>query len=313
MDSHSRRRALHGVLLLDKPSGITSQTAVSRAKALLGAAKAGHTGTLDPLATGLLPLTFGEATKFSQSLLGADKRYVAHVRLGITTATGDLEGEILERCGTPPDLGRLEEVLAGFRGAIEQVPPMYSALKREGKPLYEYARAGIAVPREPRTVTVRSLELVGATGDELVLDIRCSKGTYVRVLAEDIGKALGCGACLAALRRTEVGPFGIQDAVTLDELGGLPEHERAGRLRPVDALVCDLPRVVLTSDEARRIEHGQPVEWAGSAPAGLVRIYGPAADFLGVAEAAVTGRLEPRRLVAARSAPVEKNAFTRVE
>lgn len=294
------RRQVHGVLLLDKPSGITSQTAVSRAKTLLKAAKAGHTGTLDPLATGLLPLTLGEATKFSQSLLDAEKTYRAHVRLGVTTATGDLEGEVLARCDRAPDLGGLEGVLAGFRGSIEQVPPMYSALKREGKPLYEYARAGVHLVREPRRVTIHALELIAASESELILDVRCSKGTYVRVLAEDIGRALGCGGCLAALRRTAVGPFGLAGAVTLDDLGDLPEAERVRRLLPVDALVADLPRVTLNAEEARRIEHGQAVEHTGAFAPGLVRVYGPQADFLGLAQAGATGCLEPRRLVASR-------------
>jgi tRNA pseudouridine55 synthase len=293
------RRAIDGVLLLDKPAGITSQTAVSRVKALLGAAKAGHTGTLDPMATGLLPVAFGEATKFSQALLEADKIYVARLRLGLTTTTGDLEGEVLERSAVGADLARLDHVLGRFTGEIEQTPPMYSALKKDGKPLYEYARAGIALEREPRRVAIRSLRRIGSAGEDPVLEVHCSKGTYVRVLAEDIGKALGCGACLAGLRRTRVGALDMADAITLDGLEDLPEADRASRLRPVDALLLGLPRLALDAGQTLRIRNGQPVEHAGAPAAGLFRLYGPDAAFLGVAQAAA-GRLEPRRLVAAR-------------
>jgi tRNA pseudouridine55 synthase len=288
------------VLFLDKPSGITSQKALARAKALLGAAKAGHTGTLDPAATGLLPLAFGEAAKFAQSLLDADKAYVAGVRLGLTTTTGDLEGDVLERSPVAPDFGRLDEVLARFRGEIEQLPPMFSALKRDGKPLYEYARAGITVPREVRRVKIHALDVLSARADELVLHVVCSKGTYVRTLAEDIGKALGCGGCLFSLRRTRVGPFGIEEAIGLQELETLPEAQRAERLQPIDTLVGDLPCVALTDEQARRMEHGHAIEWPAPVPDGLVRMYGPGAAFLGVGQGARSGHLAPRRLIAAR-------------
>jgi tRNA pseudouridine55 synthase len=295
-----RRNALDGVLLFDKPPGITSQKALARVKALLNAAKAGHTGTLDPAATGLLPLAFGEASKFAQSLLDADKAYTAGIRLGLTTTTGDLEGEVISRSPALPDLGRLQGILAHFRGEIEQVPPMYSALKRDGKPLYAYARAGVTLPREARRVTIHALEVLSAGADELVIQVVCSKGTYVRTLAEDIGKAFGCGGCLFSLRRTGVGPFRIEDAVGLETLQSCPEERRAHWLRPVDTLVQDLPSIALTDEQARRMEHGQAIECPTSMADGLVRIYGPGDTFLGVGETAQGGRLAPRRLVAAR-------------
>ena len=296
--SNRGRRLLSGVLLLDKPSGITSQTAVARAKALLGAAKAGHTGTLDPMATGLLPLTFGEATKFSQPLLTADKAYVARIRFGLTTATGDLEGEVLSRSDFRPQPSVIPEVLARFRGPIEQVPPMFSALKHAGKPLYAYARAGATVAREARRITIRSLDLLDALEDEIVVDVHCSKGTYIRVLAEDIGRALGCGACLSGLRRTRVGPFRVEDAITLDALQDLPESVRAEHLRPMDTIVADLPCVVLDDEQSRHIGHGRSIDCLAPVPRGLVRIYGPGTGFLGLGEVREPGRIEPCRLVA---------------
>jgi tRNA pseudouridine55 synthase len=294
------RRVLNGVLLLDKPMGITSQKALARAKGLLGAAKAGHTGTLDPAATGLLPLAFGEAAKFSQSLLDADKAYIAGIRLGLTTTTGDLEGAVIARVAAVPDLARVDQVLARFRGEIEQIPPMFSALKRDGKPLYEYARAGITLERAARRVTIHALDLLSAQGDELVVRVACTKGTYMRTLAEDIGKALGCGGCLFSLRRIRVASFDVEQAVTLEALEALSEADRLDRLRPVDTLVSDLPRVALTDEQARRVEHGQAIDYPTRVPDGLVRIYGPGAAFLGVGQAAANGRLEPRRLIAAR-------------
>jgi tRNA pseudouridine55 synthase len=294
------RRALNGVLLLDKPAGITSQRALARVKALFHAAKAGHTGTLDPSATGLLPLAFGEAAKFAQSLLDADKAYIAAIRLGVTTTTGDLEGDVIARSESVPDLAGLDDVLERFRGEIEQIPPMYSALKRDGKPLYAYARAGVTLPREPRRVTIHALEVLSAGADELVVHVVCSKGTYVRTLAEDIGHALGCGGCLSSLRRTRVGPFRIEDAIGLQALESLSEEKRAGWLRPVDTLVSDLPCVALTDEQARRMEHGQAIDCPAPVPEGLVRIYGPGAAFLGVGLTARSGRLAPHRLIAAR-------------
>ena len=296
------RGALDGVLLLDKPRGITSQAAVTRVKHLLGAAKAGHTGTLDPMATGLLPVAFGEATKFSQAMLEADKGYTAVVRLGVTTTTGDLEGEVTGRAPVTASREQIDSVLPCFRGEIQQIPPMYSALKHAGKPLYAYARAGTDVPRAPRRIHIASLEIEHYAHGELRIEVTCSKGTYIRVLAEDIGAALGCGACLAALTRTKVGPFGLDAAIALDVLSTLSQPERLARLLPVDAMVAELPRLELDRDQATRLLRGQPVVGSPAAAPGLVRIYGPDAAFLGLAEAAQPDRLVARRLVAAKPA-----------
>jgi tRNA pseudouridine55 synthase len=292
------RRRLDGVLLLDKPAGISSQGAVSRAKHLLGAAKTGHTGTLDPMATGLLPLAFGEATKFSHSLLDADKAYIADVRLGVVTTTGDLEGEVVATTTVNVERGQFERALEGFRGEIVQSPPMYSALKHQGRPLYEYARAGTEIERAARRITIHRLELESFEGGEARIRVACSKGTYIRVLAEDIGKALGCGATLAALRRTGVGDFSVQSAVTLPALEAMTADQRLACLLPPDALVQALPSVSLDAGQSRRLGLGQAVPGAGGAP-GLVRVYGEAGSFLGVAEMSSDGTLAPRRLVSA--------------
>ena len=302
MTPKRQRRKLDGVLLLDKPRGITSQGAVSRAKNLLGAAKAGHTGTLDPMATGLLPLAFGEATKFSQALLDADKAYIADVLLGVTTTTGDLEGEVIRTLPVSVDRGCLERAIERFRGEIVQTPPMYSALKHQGKPLYEYARAGTEIERASRTVTIRAIELETFEADRARIRVDCSKGTYIRVLAEDIGKALGCGATLAGLRRTRVGPFGVESAVTLDALEDMAPEARESQLRPADALLDGVPGVVLDGPQARRLALGQAVRDIRAAP-GLVRAYGPGNAFLGVADLSADGVLAPRRLVASEKAP----------
>lgn len=287
-----------GVLLLDKPRGITSSAAVGRARRLLAARKAGHTGTLDPLATGLLPCAFGEATKFAADLLDADKGYEATLRFGVATTTGDAEGEVISR--RPADVSRaeLETVLSRFTGTIDQVPPMHSALKRQGRPLYELARAGREVERTPRRVRIDRLELLALAGDEAVLAVACSKGTYVRVLAQDIGAALGCGAHLAALRRTRVGNMRVEDAVPLAALEALDLPARRARLLPLDALLAGLPRVDLAAEQARRFAHGQRLPLR-LPPAPRVRVYAPAARLLGLASIDEDGALAPRRLLAA--------------
>lgn len=290
------RRAIDGVLLLDKPHGITSQRAVSRVKALTGAAKVGHTGTLDPMATGLLPLTFGEATKFSHALLDADKSYLAVVQLGVTTTTGDAEGEVLRREAVTVDRTGIEAVLSAFLGESEQIPPMYSALKYAGKPLYEYARSGIDIERRPRPIRIAALTLVRHDSDRIVIAVDCSKGTYIRVLAEDIGRALGCGASLADLRRTRVGRFTVDDAVELEVYEALDESGREARLMPVDALVQEVPRVDLGASDARRLTRGQSVSTSNIQP-GVVRVYGADGGFLGVADVSAESDLVPRRLV----------------
>ncbi len=304
--SRPRGSAVNGVLLLDKAGGITSQAAVSRVRILLSARKAGHTGTLDPLADGLLPVCFGEATKFSQLLLDADKEYRAVVRLGLRTTTGDLEGAVVARSACEVDVELIRDVLPRFEGEITQVPPMYSALKRDGRPLYAYARAGEELPREPRRVRIRQLEMQRYDGSDLTISVTCSKGTYIRVLAEDIGRALGCGACLAALTRTAVGGFRLAGALKVEELESMPLEERRRRLLPVDALVSTLPRIDLDAAAVALVKCGQPFDRPAGAGLGLSRLYGPGAEFLGVADAQATGMVVARRLMAFSSASATK-------
>jgi len=287
MKRRTPRRAVDGVLVLDKPYGMSSNAALQHAKRLLHAQKAGHTGTLDPLATGVLPLCFGAATKLSQVSLDADKQYLATLTLGVTTTTGDMEGEVVETRAVEVDRAAVEAACARFLGSIEQRPPMHSALKHEGKPLYAYARAGIEVERPSRAVSIHCLEVVEGEGARWVLDVACSKGTYVRTLAEQIGAALGCGAHLAALRRTASGSIGIDQAITLDELEAAPEGERAALLLKTDALVVPWPAVSLDAADAARFLTGmrRPIAQP-DAPA--VRVYGPPPGaFLGIAH--ITG------------------------
>ena len=269
-----QRRAVHGVLLLDKPLGLSSNDALQKAKRLYRAEKAGHTGTLDPLATGLLPLCFGAATKFSQISLDADKRYLASMKLGVTTTTADAEGEVLKRRDVNVTRADLEAACARLTGAIEQVPPMHSALKRDGRALYEYARAGIEVSREPRSVTIHHIEIVGGAHDEWQLDVQCSKGTYIRTLAEDIGELLGCGAHLAGLRRTGSGALTLKGALTLEQLAAMTEAERDAALAAADALVADWPEVRLGTEDAGRFLSGVRRR-TKLADAPYVRVYGP--------------------------------------
>ena len=250
------RRALHGVLLLDKPIGWTSNDALQKAKGMLRAEKGGHTGTLDPLATGLLPLCFGAATKFSQVSLDADKAYRATLRLGQRTTTGDREGEVVEEHAVDVGRAAIDAVVARFTGEIDQLPPMHSALKHQGRALYDYARDGIAVERPTRRITVHAIDIVDWQAPTLVIDVRCSKGTYIRTLAEDIGAALGCGAHLSALRRTGSGPLGLEGAITIEALEALSEPDRQALLRPVDTLLAGWPAVRLPDDEAGRFLTG---------------------------------------------------------
>jgi tRNA pseudouridine55 synthase len=293
------------VLLLDKPIGWSSNDALIRAKRLLWAKKAGHTGTLDPLATGLLPLCFGEATKFSQDLLDADKTYETVVRLGIKTSTADAEGEVLSERPVSVTPAQLQAAIERFVGEIDQVPPMHSALKKDGKPLYEYARAGQTVERAARRVTIHAIDVLAtdleSVAPTVTLRVACSKGTYIRTLGEDIGEALGCGAHLVALRRTQVGNLTLDGAVMLDSLEATPEVERGAMLAPVDALLQTLPRVELDAEESRRFLHGQRLPLQLALPnADQVRVYGvrgdAAASLLGVA-AWQSGVLRPERLV----------------
>ncbi len=304
---------IDGVLLLDKPAGISSNDALIRAKRIMNAKKAGHTGTLDPFATGLLPICFGEATKFSQDLLDADKTYETVVHLGIATTTGDTEGEVVKTSGAVSfSQDEIESALEKFRGDIFQVPPMYSALKRDGKPLYEYARAGVVLERESRPVTISELTLLEWSSPFLTLKVTCSKGTYIRVLGEDIGNALGCGAHLKALRRIRVGSLGIEKAVSLKDLetGMLEEtgakHER---LEPVDFLLSSFPELSLNAVLTKRFLNGQRLSLAKegiqlSTDSGRFRIY--AAEngvFMGTAQLRADGVLAPERLVSLARIP----------
>jgi tRNA pseudouridine55 synthase len=302
------RLSIHGVLLLDKPVGFSSNDALIKAKRLLNAKKAGHTGTLDPFATGLLPLCFGEATKFSQDLLEADKCYETVVHLGVGTSTGDTEGEVTGRSDAMPALAQIESVLAGFRGPITQIPPMHSALKRDGKPLYEYARAGITLEREARHIVIHELTLLDYAAPYLRLRVTCSKGTYIRVLGEDIGNALGCGAHLNALRRIGVGSLTLDGCITLETLMETPETDRTGLLMPVDGLLSSFPAIRLPASLVQRFSHGQrlslgkegvPLPDPASQPGARVRVYDDEnGQLLGTGLIKEFAVLAPERLVA---------------
>ncbi len=282
------RRALHGVLLLDKPIGFTSNDALQKAKGMLRAEKGGHTGTLDPLATGLLPLCFGAATKFSQVSLDADKGYRATLHLGQRTSTGDGEGEVVAECPVDVDIAAITAACARFSGRIEQLPPMHSALKHEGRALYDYARAGVTIDRPTREVTIHRIDIVSWHSPQLVIDVQCSKGTYIRTLAEDIGSALGCGAHLSALRRTSAGPLQLGEAVTIDELQAMTEAEREARLLPPDVLLQAWPEVRLPDDEAGRFLTGlrRRVQLADAPRVRVYRVANADPDDGGTAEAA---------------------------
>lgn len=287
------------MLLLDKPFGISSNNALQQARRLYQAEKAGHTGNLDPLATGMLPLCLGEATKFSQFLLDANKTYQAVVKLGQTTATGDSEGEVLSTHPVNVSRSQVEKVLQSFVGNISQVPPMHSALKHQGKALYTYARAGVEIERKPREVTIYQLDLDEFNGDELTITVSCSKGTYIRVLAEDIGKALGCGAYMSALRRTVIGAFQLNRAVTLTQLEGLDLAERDALLLPVDALIETMPKVMLDSESAHYLKQGQAIWRAKQTTGAILRLYDDQDCFLGIGEVMLDGKIAPKRLVVA--------------
>ncbi len=290
-------RRVDGVLLLDKPAGLSSNAALQRVRRAYRAERAGHTGTLDPLATGLLPVLFGDATKFGAEVLEADKRYRATVALGARTSTGDAEGEVIERRPVAVDPPRLEAVLARFVGPIAQIPPMHSALKHAGRPLYAYARAGEVVERAARTVTIHALRVEAFAGDRLEIDVRCSKGTYIRTLAEDIGAALGCGAHLAALMRTESGPFRLREAHALATVEAASDEDRQRFLLSADVLLAGLPRIALDPAAASRFGHGQAVAAPPGTAPGRVCAYDPASRLLGVGECGIDGRVRPLRLV----------------
>ena len=287
-----------GVMLFDKPLHLSSNAALQKVRRMLNAQKAGHTGTLDPMASGLLPLCFGEATKFSADLLDAEKTYEARVKLGVKTTTGDVEGEVVLERGVDVDAAALEEAAGRFIGEIEQIPPMYSALKKDGKCLYELAREGVEVERKPRRVTIKSLEVYDFDGVEFSMRTTVSKGTYIRTLAEDIGEALGCGAHLTALRRTKVGHLSIEDARTLQELENLETTEEVrAKLSGADSLLTTLPKVVLNEGDAARFLHGQRLASQVS-ERGRARIYSDEGVLLGTARIDERAVIRPERLIA---------------
>lgn len=297
-------RQVNGIIPLDKPVGLSSNQALQVVKRLYRAQKAGHTGSLDPIASGVLLLCMGEATKVSPFLLDADKHYRTVATLGTRTATGDAEGEVVEErpVGTYTD-SRIDEVLSGFRGEIQQVPPMYSALKHKGVRLYELARKGVEVEREPRQVTIYRLDVVDRDAATITLEIECSKGTYVRTLVEDIGEALGCGAHVSGLRRVAVGPFTEENLITLDRLEALAEQgiqALDAALHPVDSALAQWPSLKLTRDMAYFARSGQAILVPGAPSTGLVRLYDDQGGFVGVGEVLEDGRVAPRRLVFGR-------------
>lgn len=295
---------IDGVVLLDKPAGMSSQGAVTAVKRAFNADKAGHTGTLDPMATGLLPICLGEATKYSQDLLEADKTYIARVKFGTRTDTGDAQGQVVETLTLPMFANDLElkqaldALLPQFTGPISQIPPMYSALKRDGKPLYEYARAGVELERTPRDITIHRIRWTDIQWPEATLEVSCSKGTYIRVLAEDIGTALACGAHLIGLRRTEVGHLSLEQSFTIDSIQqGLQDKD--SYILPVDALLQTLPHLTVDEQQAKRLEMGQRVPLNLPSIEALVRIYRATAaphNFIGTADWR-SGVLHPKRLI----------------
>ena len=296
-----KNRNVIGILLLDKPVGLTSNAALQKVKSLYRAKKAGHTGSLDKAASGLLPLCFGEATKFSGFLLNADKHYRTIFQLGIQTNTGDAEGEVVYRGALQKfTRKRIEAALAGFQGTVMQVPPMFSALKHKGQRLYKLAHQGLEVDREPREITVHSITLLDYRDDELELEILCSKGTYIRTLAEDIGKELGCGAHVKSLRRIGVGPYSDENMLALAELETIAETGLSGldaELLGIDSVLQDMPSIHLVESVAFYLCQGQPVMVPKAPTHGMLRIYTEDKRFLGVGEVLEDGRVAPKRLV----------------
>lgn len=310
MPRRRKGRPIDGVILLDKPTGISSNDALQKVKRIYFAEKAGHTGALDPLATGMLPICLGEATKFSQFLLDSDKRYRVIAKLGERTNTSDSDGEVVETRPVDVDMTKLEACIDKFRGESDQVPSMFSALKYQGKPLYEYARQGIEVPREARKITVYEIILHRFEGDEVEMEVHCSKGTYIRTIVDDLGEMLGCGAHVTMLRRTAVANYPYEKMVTLEQLNELLEQalrdEVAPRevldplLLPMDTAVEDLPEVNLNAEQTDLVKHGQPVYVLG-VPEGTLRMTsGDERTFIGVAELNDDGKVAPKRLVVFR-------------
>ncbi|GKW32751.1 MULTISPECIES: tRNA pseudouridine(55) synthase TruB [Pectobacterium] len=303
-----RGRDVHGVLLLDKPQGVSSNDVLQKVKRIFNANRAGHTGALDPLATGMLPICLGEATKFSQYLLDSDKRYRVIARLGQRTDTSDADGNVIEERAIGFSATDLEQALEGFRGTTQQVPSMYSALKYQGRKLYEYARQGLTVPREAREITVYELQFIRWEGDELELEIHCSKGTYIRTIIDDLGEKLGCGAHVIYLRRLQVATYPTERMVTLEQLAALAEQAQTQEhplslsldplLMPMESPVIDFPEVNLTPVVAGYLKLGQAVQAANAPLNGMVRITeGDEHKFIGMGEIDNDGRVAPRRLV----------------
>ena len=290
---------LDGIVLIDKPLGLSSNAALQKTKRIFNARKAGHTGSLDPLATGVLPICFGEATKISSFLLDSNKRYTTTIQLGKTRSTGDMEGEVLETRPVPTLSAELiEATLSQFRGDVAQIPPMHSALKHEGTPLYKLARQGISIERKVRHIKVFELTNLGFTDETLTLDVHCSKGTYIRTLAQDIGEALGCGAHLIDLRRTEVEPFGEYPIYTLETL---TEMAASGELKqtllPIDSAIPHWPSLSLTDEQADNLCMGRRVEYENMPDSGSIRLYRSNGDFLGIGQLHESGLLAAKRLL----------------
>ena len=297
MQKKSLKREIDGVFLLNKPLGFSSNQALKKIQWLFNAKKAGHTGTLDPMASGLLPICIGEATKFSHRLLEANKTYIATIQLGVTTTTGDQEGEVVSQKDVVLKPNQLQEILQKFTGDITQIPPMFSALKFEGKPLYEYARQGIEIERKSRQVTIYDITLNKMEESTVILEVNCSKGTYIRTLAEDIGHALGCGAYLKGLERTQTGNFQLSEALTIEAIEAMSMASREKILLPVDALLEGLSSIELTLTETEAIKKGQAIDFNGKNDKEL-RLYGVSGQFLGVGQPDLQGRLFPKRLIA---------------
>ncbi|CAM8302239.1 tRNA pseudouridine(55) synthase TruB [Candidatus Methylopumilus universalis] len=297
MQKKSTKREIDGVFLLNKPLGFSSNQALKKIQWLLNAKKAGHTGTLDPMASGLLPICLGEATKFSNRLLNANKTYIATVQLGVTTTTGDQEGEVISEKEAVFNEAQVKETLQKFVGDITQIPPMYSALKFEGRPLYEYARQGIEIERKSRQITIYDIGLMEFQGSVMTIEVSCSKGTYIRTLAEDIGHALGCGAHLKGLERTQTGNFQLSEALTIEALEDMDSISREKVLLPIDALLEGLPSIELTSAETELIKKGQSIDFISKNEEEL-RLYSVSGQFVGVGQPDLQGRLFPKRLIA---------------
>lgn len=298
MQIKRQKRDISGVVLLDKPLGLSSNQAMQRVKHLYQAEKAGHTGSLDPLATGLLPICLGEATKFANFLLDADKSYLATVKLGITTTSADAEGEIIAQKPVNVTLQQVESVLHQFIGDIEQTPPIYSALKVDGKPLYAYARAGQEVEIKSRYVSIHKIHLEHFEADELVFTVTCSKGTYIRTLAQDIGAKLGCGAHLKGLRRLTSGTFDLKDALPLEVLSELSLEELDAKLLPIDIKIQHLPKLTLNAEQTDIIQHGQAIKPNQEIIFNeFIRLYDMSGEFIGLAQKQADGKLHPKRLL----------------